>query len=872
MLTLTAKAIHHNGEHTEVQRTFDTNEVSIGRQAECDMALPDPDRRISRMQARILHADGQYVVSNASTSNPMYVNGVELAPGSGQVLGDGDELRAGSYAIVVSLGACQDRIAESENPPQRAQFSPDLQPHSPAMEQKASEKLAAAADLQPAASKSDMLPANPVPQPESLRHGESNAVDTPANTLSRTNSLEQEDAASTIDPLLGVGTSANTANANPFADLLTPAPPVNSSSRASTDTRETGALPSPAASGDLHDKQVSEKPLSANRGNSQAAPAPEAKLPLAEREPLSESANPLSAKQGLPLASRFDPNDPFGDLLAQALPVGSINETASGMTSGTALSPLSQQDMDAASSKHAAQNVLAAREVPRQKPEDTQSALENPLALQAKKPVDAPHAQKRFAESTLPGLAGDPFSDLMGASIESHMANAPPFDPVSQRKDYIPMDFNPLATGGVAQRNSSDPLTLIGPNARGLADVTPEATIDSIYNPGSESPVTLVVDPLQSTQAHVLRVGQSLDPLKVFANDGSGLMPGTPEADTGGSVRDDAREMVASFRAPVARIDSDMLPDESAQDGQILGSPPVPVLSDKPVPANIPVDAEINLLAPASTPLSPTVDKGQDTPRSSPSADLSGANSYVAEAKSGQGATLPDSVTLLAPKPPAASSPVAAKPSDDSPPSSSIGKSKTQDTQELIAAFKRGIGIEEFPLTSMTPELMETIGLLLQVAVQGTVSLLAARTAIKQEIHLSVTVINPKSNNPLKFLPDGQTALLQMLLPKMPGFMMPVDAMKEAFDDLQRHQTAIAAGTQATIEALFRRFDPDAIESRYPKNGIGEKLSQTKHHARLWNTYADQYRLIKEEIKDDFFKRLGVEFHDAYNREYDHAK
>jgi acetyltransferase-like isoleucine patch superfamily enzyme len=55
------------------------------------------------------------------------------------------------------LGACRTWIADSENRPQRAQFSPDSPPHSPALGQEAGEKWAAAVDLQPATSKSGRL-------------------------------------------------------------------------------------------------------------------------------------------------------------------------------------------------------------------------------------------------------------------------------------------------------------------------------------------------------------------------------------------------------------------------------------------------------------------------------------------------------------------------------------------------------------------------------------------------------------------------------------------------------------------------------------------------------------------------------------------
>ena len=62
------------------------------------------------------------------------------------------------------LGACRTWGVESENRPQRAQFLPDLQAHSPAMGQKDGEKWTAAVDLQPTIPKSDrLLSADPLP-------------------------------------------------------------------------------------------------------------------------------------------------------------------------------------------------------------------------------------------------------------------------------------------------------------------------------------------------------------------------------------------------------------------------------------------------------------------------------------------------------------------------------------------------------------------------------------------------------------------------------------------------------------------------------------------------------------------------------------
>ncbi len=65
----------------------------------------------------------------------------------------GGQRVAGYY----TLGACRAWGVESENRPQRGQFLPDLQAHSPAMGQKAGEKWTAAVDLQPTIPKPERL-------------------------------------------------------------------------------------------------------------------------------------------------------------------------------------------------------------------------------------------------------------------------------------------------------------------------------------------------------------------------------------------------------------------------------------------------------------------------------------------------------------------------------------------------------------------------------------------------------------------------------------------------------------------------------------------------------------------------------------------
>jgi MurNAc alpha-1-phosphate uridylyltransferase len=75
----------------------------------------------------------------------------------GQDFGCALETAGGIARALPQLGACRAWGVESENRPQRGQFLPDLQPHSPAMGPKDGKKWTAAVDSQPTIPKSDRL-------------------------------------------------------------------------------------------------------------------------------------------------------------------------------------------------------------------------------------------------------------------------------------------------------------------------------------------------------------------------------------------------------------------------------------------------------------------------------------------------------------------------------------------------------------------------------------------------------------------------------------------------------------------------------------------------------------------------------------------
>lgn len=75
---------------------------TIGRDASNQLALPDPDRHISRVQARIDYDGCRHTLTDCG-SNPTHLNGQPLGKGASATLRDGDTLLIGVYRLRVEI-------------------------------------------------------------------------------------------------------------------------------------------------------------------------------------------------------------------------------------------------------------------------------------------------------------------------------------------------------------------------------------------------------------------------------------------------------------------------------------------------------------------------------------------------------------------------------------------------------------------------------------------------------------------------------------------------------------------------------------------------------------------------------------------------
>ncbi|MCE6981859.1 type VI secretion system-associated FHA domain protein TagH, partial [Pseudomonas frederiksbergensis] len=136
--------------------------------------------------------------------------------------------------------------------------------------------------------------------------------------------------------------------------------------------------------------------------------------------------------------------------------------------------------------------------------------------------------------------------------------------------------------------------------------------------------------------------------------------------------------------------------------------------------------------------------------------------------------------------------------------------------------------------------------------------------SLKGEFRMQQTMIRPAENNPLKFAPNAEEALLLLLRHGNHAFMAPDQAVRDSFDDLRAHQLAVMAGVEAAIKHLLARFEPAQLESRLGEPAGLSKLFAGSRQAQYWQQFTELYSKISREAEDDFQDLFGREFSRAY--------
>jgi len=433
---------------------------------------------------------------------------------------------------------------------------------------------------------------------------------------------------------------------------------------------------------------------------------------------------------------------------------------------------------------------------------------------------------------------GDPDSSPFGKATESE-TGSPLGDAAVSTEDLGRV--NEPSSLGIGGDNPLDPLAIL--NGSAPSPTTPSSepgSIDDLGLGGFDSPSPFDTPaPIPEQFSPNGTSGDNASPLQQQFEPPQPAAP-APEAGPSSMIPDDWQ-----FGAPEAAPKP--TPAPTAETSPTMPSPPpAPAEEQEQTTEALPSLDDLLTGSPSTTPTPPQ-----------PPADIS--------SEAGPAATIPPLDDIFA-EPPAAVTPSPATPQTSAPrpqPTPAIG-GNVEAMQNLL----KGMGLEHLNLTKEEETALALeAGELVRASVEGLVAVLRARASIKSEFRMSMTTIQAKENNPLKFSPTGMDALNHMFAPGSSSYMPAKQAVEEGFNDMEAHLIAVMAGMQTALHTVLKRFDPAMLERDFEQREKDKGFSLASKKAKHWDVYNSHYKEIIASVEDDFHTLFGDEFSRAYEEQ-----
>ncbi|HKJ17017.1 MAG TPA: type VI secretion system-associated FHA domain protein TagH [Xanthomonadales bacterium] len=185
-----------------------------------------------------------------------------------------------------------------------------------------------------------------------------------------------------------------------------------------------------------------------------------------------------------------------------------------------------------------------------------------------------------------------------------------------------------------------------------------------------------------------------------------------------------------------------------------------------------------------------------------------------------------------------------------------------------LAAFMEGAGLDP---SKFRPEdeaaFFFDLGMIIQNMTEGLMHTLASRRHVKREFRVDETQVGIRDNNPLKWAVSADEALTRLMTNTDSAYLSGPEAVSQALDDLNAHQLAALAGTEAALRNILKRFKPENVESRLDSGSVFGKLIPGFKKARHWDLYRALYNEVSEAADDDFQHLFGSQFRKAYEEQ-----
>ena len=184
--------------------------------------------------------------------------------------------------------------------------------------------------------------------------------------------------------------------------------------------------------------------------------------------------------------------------------------------------------------------------------------------------------------------------------------------------------------------------------------------------------------------------------------------------------------------------------------------------------------------------------------------------------------------------------------------------------QQDVVGMLMAAGLDQASAqAAATPENLAVLGRILGVTTQGLIDVLTARSAVKSQFRVPMTMMRPVENNALKSTANAAEALLYLFVNRNPAYLGAVESFEEGFQDIKAHQMAMMAGMRAAFDSMLQRFDPEELARRFDKRRSKSKL-RLSTNSQYWDMYKDLYDDMTQDADENFQRLFGEEFARAY--------
>ena len=165
---------------------------------------------------------------------------------------------------------------------------------------------------------------------------------------------------------------------------------------------------------------------------------------------------------------------------------------------------------------------------------------------------------------------------------------------------------------------------------------------------------------------------------------------------------------------------------------------------------------------------------------------------------------------------------------------------------------------------------MQRVGQVVREMVVGITESLHVRAEQKNALRLSHTTIQPGNNNPLKFAADVNEALMNLLFKPNRAYLAPVEAVRQAFEDVKMHQVSLLAAMQKAFQDYLERLDPEELEQRFHNGAKRSALLGAANKLKYWDLYGELYQVMAQRSPGSFPRLFADEFARAYEQQVGH--